>query len=712
MSVCVRPIDKEIELKATAEHASLPEINTVEAQLFLRVLAEGKDITFQTFDEKHADRGLAKVLHGTLEDHIDELRTLSLKGAGIFVMINEGDGEIHSGAITCRTADNVTKVRSLFVDLDGASLEPVLDCAAQPHIIVESSPGRWHVYWLVSDCSLSQFANFQKALAAKFDGDRSVIDLPRVLRLPGFLHQKGEPIRVRLVKPSASDESIAKPYLLADLSSALDLDGQGSLTRSPATDLDGFSRPQAPVLEGPLFDQSYQDGERTVRLTQLAGRYFAKGLQLGEVIALLLAWNSRNTPPLSDEKVISTCKSIEKTHLRNHPDAKIHNAERPVTPLFDLAEARIARFLDRSPPARRWLLKNCLPLGKVGALIAPGGTGKSQFLLQLGVSVATGEDFLGWEVSEPGGVLCLFAEDDDAEIHRRLHRIVFETGGHRESAPENYKRLAENLHIKSMVGEDNLMTIFDSGSREVRPTAYPKRLIEAAKAIPNLKLIVIDPGSRFRGGEENSSQDTTRFIEMLEAISQATGANVLVAHHANKMSIDGREPSQSAQRGSSAFTDGVRWQMNLAAPTPNQLSSVGASESDKRYYLLATVVKNNYGPPGENVLLKRVEDGYLIRVEPSSTWANRDNDTLELIGKVIKSESHQGRYYSRTKFEDEFGGVDGQLKMSKGRLRKLLKDAVGNGKLGEDKKRNLVPATAMSSRQGQASDKIDSKTIH
>jgi RecA-family ATPase len=63
------------------------------------------------------------------------------------------------------------------------------------------------------------------------------------------------------------------------------------------------------------------------------------------------------------------------------------------------------------------------------------------------------------------------------------------------------------------------------------------RLVLAAQQIPNLKLIVIDPASRFRGGDENASQDVTRFVEAVERVAQATGAAVLIIHHANKGSI-------------------------------------------------------------------------------------------------------------------------------------------------------------------------------
>lgn len=170
------------------------------AQAFLSVLARDEPVTFQTFDDdKERKRGdLVRVRHGSLSDHASELVTLNNSGAGVFVMVNAGDGRVHAGERTCRATPSVVGVRSCFVDLDGAPLQPVLRGAAKPHIVVASSPNRWHAYWLMKDCPLEKFAVLQAALQSKFDGD-TVKDLPRVMRLPGFIHRKEKPFMSRLM---------------------------------------------------------------------------------------------------------------------------------------------------------------------------------------------------------------------------------------------------------------------------------------------------------------------------------------------------------------------------------------------------------------------------------------------------------------------------------------------------------------------------------
>lgn len=117
-------------------------------------------------------------------------------------MVNAGDGVVHDGANTCRTTANVIKVRALFVDLDGAPITPVLSCPLPPDWAVQSSPGRWHAYWKVQECPLAAFTSAQSALAVKFGGDPIVKDLPRVMRVPGFVHRKAAPFTSRLYLPT------------------------------------------------------------------------------------------------------------------------------------------------------------------------------------------------------------------------------------------------------------------------------------------------------------------------------------------------------------------------------------------------------------------------------------------------------------------------------------------------------------------------------
>jgi hypothetical protein len=89
--------------------------NAVAAHTFIKKLATDGIVTFQTFDDDKVRKnmGLGRVFHGTLEEHFDTLSALNQQGAGVFVMVNEGDGVIHDGNKTCRCTINVIRIRSM-----------------------------------------------------------------------------------------------------------------------------------------------------------------------------------------------------------------------------------------------------------------------------------------------------------------------------------------------------------------------------------------------------------------------------------------------------------------------------------------------------------------------------------------------------------------------------------------------------------------------
>jgi hypothetical protein len=165
-----------------------------DAVRFLEAIAPDGVLTFSTFTdgERPARDPLARIIQGDYWPNVGTLAKLNAKGAGCFVMVNRGDGN-------GRKAGNVQAVRAVFLDLDGAPLAPVMAAPIPPPIVCESSPGKHHAYWPVAGMPLADFRDAQKTLAAHYGGDPAVCDLPRVMRLPGYVHAKREPFTSRLL---------------------------------------------------------------------------------------------------------------------------------------------------------------------------------------------------------------------------------------------------------------------------------------------------------------------------------------------------------------------------------------------------------------------------------------------------------------------------------------------------------------------------------
>ena len=92
-----------------------------------------------------------------------------------------------------RRAAEVTYIRAVFAEMDIG--EPLRPWPIQPSVIVETSPGRYHVYWFVdpqSPVSKEDFQGMMMRMCETYGSDPDAKDLARTLRLPGTWNLKPE----------------------------------------------------------------------------------------------------------------------------------------------------------------------------------------------------------------------------------------------------------------------------------------------------------------------------------------------------------------------------------------------------------------------------------------------------------------------------------------------------------------------------------------
>jgi hypothetical protein len=285
---------------------------------------------------------------------------------------------------------------------------------------------------------------------------------------------------------------------------------------------------------------------------------------------------------------------------------------------------REKNFLLTDPPKKPMLLNyvdaigrktGFLPKGIVSMLVGAGGVGKTHLLAQLALAVASGQPWL--DCMEPtehcgsgkkGNVFLGLGENQYDDIHRLLHKASKRL----RKQPMGEEMLAEasqRIAPFSFCGQQA------SFIQDRKPSRYFRQLkmrLEDMAPPSGWSLIILDPISRFLGADaETDNAAATQFIAMLEELTiELPGRpTVLFAHHVNKSAINSDRPNQTAARGSSALTDGVRWQVNF--------SKDNFLEEGKDLTTLR-MTKSNFTRILEPITLKKDSDGFLERYDGAS----------------------------------------------------------------------------------------------
>ncbi len=246
----------------------------------------------------------------------------------------------------------------------------------------------------------------------------------------------------------------------------------------------------------------------------------------------------------------------------------------------------------KQPPPIDYVLPNMIA-GTVGALVSPGGAGKSMLALQLAMQIAGGPDLLGVGDLPTGPVIYLPAEDPPIAIHHRLHALGMQL------TTEQQHTVADGLLIDPLIGKCPDITNKDWYE-------YLKRAAEGRR------FMLLDTLRRFHIEEENASGPMAQVIGRMEAIAANTGCSIVFLHHTSKgAAMMGSGDQQQASRGSSVLVDNIRWQSYLSGMTQCEANDWGVDKSQRGYFVRYGVSKVNYGAPFKERWLRRHEGGVL-----------------------------------------------------------------------------------------------------
>lgn len=192
--------------------------------------------------------------------------------------------------------------------------------------------------------------------------------------------------------------------------------------------------------------------------------------------------------------------------------------------------------------------------GIVGALIGAGGIGKTHWLAQLALSVASGQKFLGQCSIIKRGYVCIImgenSDDDIWRLMRKTFKAMFNFSGispHDREVIESNQGNAIGCRVALLPVVGMNATFIDENNA---PAVFFEKILNDLKdKAPDegWSLIILDPISRFLGSEaEKDNAAATQFVALMERITKECKGNptVLFAHHMGKEAIRKEETDQ------------------------------------------------------------------------------------------------------------------------------------------------------------------------
>lgn len=261
----------------------------------------------------------------------------------------------------------------------------------------------------------------------------------------------------------------------------------------------------------------------------------------------------------------------------------------------------VARFAGDAP-VQKFLIDGTFPLGVPIIFSAAGDAGKGMMTLDMGMKIASGKPMVnafGGMVKEYGNVVIFTAEDDEAEMHRRIDRL---------DPFQERMNYAYDLKVVSLPNVGGVFPILSDNNGEFTTSQEFEKIYEQILQMSDLKLIVFDPLASFVHADVNADPAAGAALTgLLAQMATETGASVLMCHHMTKIKDDAviKTPEQARNliRGTSALVDGVRsafavWQVD-AARGQKTCEKLGVPYQRNTCFDGA-VVKSN-GPASRNV---------------------------------------------------------------------------------------------------------------
>lgn len=316
-----------------------------------------------------------------------------------------------------------------------------------------------------------------------------------------------------------------------------------------------------------------------------------------------------------------------------------------VQPL-DITHWRAADRFVGEPQVRRWLVEGVFPQAQAALIAAAGGVGKSFLLLALAREVAAFDGtwanaptLFGGALAGHGVAIYITAEDDAIEVHNRLNTL----------GP-----IPDRLYVLPLPDAGGAVPLFapDAATRGPATTPAWADLQRQLKAMPGLRLVVLDPLQPLCALDLNVPENAQFVCSRLAALAASTGASVIVSHHFAKREASTPEQAREAIRGTGGLVDGVRAVYALWHPKEEQARAICETLGEpiqRGRVVLGGVVKANGRANLSVTTFLRDARGLLVDCADRLRQCRPEqDDLLPLLKSAIARAARDGQPYTKT----------------------------------------------------------------
>ena len=289
--------------------------------------------------------------------------------------------------------------------------------------------------------------------------------------------------------------------------------------------------------------------------------------------------------PLKDFNFMNTTNLVKDILIPNGLD--LNGFERGITAHVAEMEAKVrkstkpkfitaAELLERGMVEVPKLIAPIFQRVGLAAVVGSSDTGKSSFLRQMAIAVATGQkDFLGFTI-EAKHYKAIYASTEDDENSTASLLYKFNRG----------QRLANSQFagLRFLFDTENLLSTLDA-------------MLTEEKA----DLVVIDAFSDLYGGQMNEGNKVRGFLNEFNQLAQKHECLIVFLHHCGKRTED-QAPNKSSIIGSQSFEAKMRLVIELR------------QDFQEPMYRHLCIVKGNYLPADYKT------ESYVLRFDENMTF--------------------------------------------------------------------------------------------